>query len=191
MKLSYVHVTTPETIETLAQAADEIWHEYWPERIGMGQTDYMVEQFQSVPAITRDITEHGYLYYLVYDEEGTLIGYTGGRYEDFTANPLGPSACVHGNEIAMRAQKRIFISKIYLYKAERGKHYASRIIEFWEDYGRTTGAEALYLTVNRENELAVRAYLGRGFETIEAFAADIGQGYVMDDYIMIKPLVTT
>lgn len=186
MALSYQPVTSEKDIEVLAQQADEIWHEYWPDLIGAGQTDYMVEQFQSIEAITRDIGENGYLYFLIYDEEGTPVGYTGGRHEDYSDDPLGVAACAHGQEMAKRWARRLFISKIYLYAEQRGKHYASRIIEFWEEKARENNLDALYLTVNKGNELGVRAYLGRGFETIEALEADIGNGYVMDDYIMAK-----
>ena len=46
----------------------------------------------------------------------------------------------------------------------------------------------MYLTVNTGNELGIRAYRGKGFETIEAVETDIGSGYIMDDYIMEKPV---
>jgi GNAT superfamily N-acetyltransferase len=82
----------------------------------------------------------------------------------------------------------LFISKIYLYAQERGKHYASRVIEFYEAACHAEGMSGMYLTVNRGNELGVRAYLGRGFVVVEELAADIGEGFVMDDYIMAKLL---
>lgn len=44
----------------------------------------------------------------------------------------------------------------------------------------------MYLTVNRDNELGIRAYLGRGFSIYEDVAAPIGDGFVMDDHIMGK-----
>ena len=46
--------------------------------------------------------------------------------------------------------------------------------------------EAMYLTVNKHNDLGIRAYLGKGFETIDAVETDIGNGFVMDDFIMEK-----
>ena len=46
--------------ELLAEVAGEIWNEYWPQHIGQAQTDYMVEQFQSLPAIQRQMAEEGY-----------------------------------------------------------------------------------------------------------------------------------
>ena len=42
----------------------------------------------------------------------------------------------------------------------------------------------MYLTVNKYNELGVRAYQGKGFETIDAVETDIGHGFIMDDFIM-------
>ncbi len=186
MTLRYAPVQDDRAIANLAQLAYDIWHEYWPSRIGAAQTDYMVEQFQSIPALKRDICEFNYEYYLVYDKADTLVGYTGGCDEHFENDPLCEEACKHGQAIAHRSRARFFISKIYLCKEERGKHYASRIIEFWEDHARARGLDTLYLTVNKDNDLAIRAYLGRGFETIEAHAADIGEGFVMDDYIMAK-----
>ena len=46
--------------------------------------------------------------------------------------------------------------------------------------------DAMYLTVNKHNDIAIRAYEAKGFETIEAAETDIGEGFIMDDYIMEK-----
>ena len=186
MALTFHLVANQEDLQLTAEVAHDIWFEYWPALIGMAQTEYMVKNMQSLPAITRDIREVGYRYWLLYDEDGTCVGYTSSLAEDFSADPSDPASAKHGEEIAKRAAKRLFISKIYLYAEERGKHYASRVIEFYEQLCRDEGLTAMYLTVNRGNELAIRAYLGRGFETIEEKAADIGGGFIMDDYIMCK-----
>ena len=156
-------------IEALAQLAGDIWHEYWPAIIGKEQTDYMVEQFQSVNAITRDMEHNAYEYWFLVDGEGEnarTVGFTGGHNEPET--------------------NRFFISKIYLKAEERGKHFASRVIEFYEALCKERGFDAMYLTVNKNNELGKRAYLGKGFEVIDAVETDIGEGYIMDDYIMEK-----
>lgn len=62
MGVRFVAVETDEDQEKLAKLADEIWHEYWPTIIGDAQTDYMVEKFQSLEAIKRDMAEHAYEY---------------------------------------------------------------------------------------------------------------------------------
>lgn len=181
MLVEFQPVVTDEDKERLTQMAGEIWREYWPALIGEAQTEYMVANFQSLEAIERDMAEHGYEYWLVRaaDEltEPELaagaepafrdVGYTGGRVEAETG--------------------RFFISKIYLYAHERGKHFASRVIAFYDRLCADRGLAAMYLTVNKHNDLGIRAYRAKGFETIDAVETDIGEGFIMDDYIMEKP----
>ena len=164
MSIAFDPVRTADDRQRLAALADEIWHEYWPALIGDAQTDYMVENFQSLEAIERDMREHAYEYWFMRAEDnGRIAGYTGGCVEPET--------------------NRFFISKVYL---ERGKGFASRAIAFYERLCRERGLDAMYLTVNKRNDLGIRAYLGKGFETIDAVETDIGNGFVMDDYIMEK-----
>lgn len=97
-----------------------------------------------------------------------IVGYTGGHVEADT--------------------NRFFISKIYLLKEHRGEGLCSATIRFYEQLARERGLDALYLTVNKRNEMGIRAYKAKGFETIDAVETDIGGGYIMDDYIMEKKL---
>ena len=167
MDVEFIPVESDDDRGRLAALADEIWHEYWPALIGAEQTDYMVERFQSLPAIERDMREHGYEYWLLRAVEGgRIVGYTGGRTEPET--------------------NRYFISKIYLRAPERGRGFASQTVRFYEDLCRNRGLVSMYLTVNKHNDLAIRAYKGKGFVTIDAVETDIGGGFVMDDYIMEK-----
>ena len=167
MSIAFDPVRTADDRQRLAALADEIWHEYWPALIGDAQTDYMVENFQSLEAIERDMREHAYEYWFMRaEDDGRIAGYTGGRVEPET--------------------NRFFISKVYLRAEERGKGFASRAIAFYERLCLERGLDAMYLTVNKQNDLGIRAYLGKGFETIDAVETDIGNGFVMDDYIMEK-----
>lgn len=183
--LTYHLVETESDISQTAALAHEIWYEYWPDLIGEEQTTYMVENFQSAGAIAKDIAERNYLYYLISDETNKVVGYTAAAPEYFTS-PDDELASAHGTRVSEHFLNRLFISKIYLKAEERGKHYASRILEFWETYCRTHDLDGMYLTVNRDNELGIRAYLGRGFTIYENVAAPIGNGFVMDDHIMGK-----
>ncbi len=167
MGITYLPVESQEDRERLAHLASEIWHEYWPALIGPDQTDYMVENFQSLAAIERGMRDDAYEYwFLQAEDDGRIVGYTGGHVEPET--------------------NRYFISKIYLLAEERGHGFASETIRFYENICRERGLDAMYLTVNKHNELGVRAYLGKGFETIDSVETDIGHGYIMDDFIMEK-----
>ncbi len=182
-------VTTQDDIEELARLAGYIWREYWPERIGADQTEYMIENFQSRAAIERDMANNGYRYWFIVDEKVAaetesagaaaddevagwlargIVGYTGGRTETET--------------------ERFFISKIYLLGEARGRGYCSRTIDHYATLCQREGLRAMYLTVNKRNELGIRAYLANNFGVIKSVETDIGQGFIMDDYVMERPV---
>lgn len=168
MDIVFKPVKTEEDVDALAELARGIWLEYWPDRIGLDQTKYMIEMFHSKEAMLRDIGERSYEYWFLEDGLGKVVGYTGGHVEPET--------------------NRFFISKIYLLADERGKGYASQTIRFYDELCAERGLGAMYLTVNKHNEMGIRAYKAKGFVTIEEVEMDIGSGYVMDDFVMEKRL---
>ena len=73
----------------------------------------------------------------------------------------------------------IFLSKIYLIDTFRGNGIASEAIRIIAKTG-----SPITLTVNRGNLRAIRAYEKMGFVKIREQKADIGSGFIMDDYVM-------
>ena len=163
MSLTFVPVKTAEEIDRLAALAEEIWREHFTPILPAGQVDYMLEKFQSAPAMTRQLREEHYRYFFI-QKDGSPIGYTGVRPED----------------------GKLFLSKLYLRKSERGKGYAGETFSFLEDLCRREGLSAIWLTVNRHNNGPIAVYRKKGFTVIREQVADIGGGYVMDDYVMEK-----
>ena len=166
MTLRFQPVLSEEELQQLAEMASFIWHEYWPPRIGEAQTDYMVDMFHSVDAMKHDMAEHGYRYWFLIDDQGKYVGYTAGATQHLTGDDEADAWMKHGTVLDEGWPDRWFISKIYLYAEERGKHF----------------------TVNRDNELGIRAYEGNGFVSVEDVDAEIGKGFVMQDHIMVKTL---
>lgn len=189
MALVFKEVKNDKDLKELYHIVQEIWTEYWPAIIGAKQTNYMIEMFHSPAAMKRDIAEHNYRYWFIYDTSGQLVGYTAASLEIMTGNPEHDCTIEHNPVVQERWNRRWFISKIYLYREARGKHYASRIIDFHEELARSLNLQVMYLTVNIHNELGIRAYRGNGFEIVDTRPSDIGEGYVMDDHIMAKELV--
>ena len=168
MGLSFEPVTTADGRMRLAALADEIWHEYWPALIGAAQTDYMVEQFQSLEAIERDMAEAAYEYWLLRDnEDGRLVGYTGGHVEPET--------------------NRFFVSKIYL----RAPGARTRVRQRDRALLRGPVPHARALRAVPDGQQAQRPAPSaltapKASSTIDAVETDIGNGFVMDDFIMEK-----
>lgn len=165
MAANFVLVESDDQIHVLAGLAERIWNEYWPDIIGQDQTTYMVEKFQSVPAITKQISSDDYEYYFVQDDDD-IVGFIGLRPDE----------------------DKLFLSKLYLCKDARGKGYASEAFTFLEGICRDRDLEAIWLTVNKNNKQAIDVYKVKGFETVRTETTPIGEGYVMDDFIMEKPV---
>ncbi|OWR27691.1 GNAT family N-acetyltransferase [Saccharibacillus sp. O23] len=165
MELTFPKVETHEDIAEVAMLAAAIWGEYYVALIGRDQVDYMVEKYQSLPAITAQIGHQGYEYYLLRRGSET-VGYMGIKQED----------------------GRLFLSKLYIDKRHRGKGYASHANAFLERLCADRGLDRIWLTVNRDNASSIAVYEKKGFRKVREQVADIGNGYVMDDFVMEKEI---
>lgn len=76
----------------------------------------------------------------------------------------------------------MYLSKFYLYKAERGKGYAHQMLDFVIDEARKYGLQAIELNVNKYNS-ACQDYERLGLKKICSEKNDIGNGFYMDDYV--------
>jgi len=149
---------TVETSGIIADIARTIWNEYYPSVVTQEQVDYMIENFQSAPAIERDV-EEGYRYFVIYCD-GERAGY-----------------------LALLPEKdSVFLSKIYIFERFRGKGAATAVMRLIKDIAK--GKDSIYLTVNRNNRRAIAFYEKEGFVITSQKKKDIGGGFVMDDHIM-------
>ena len=151
---------TDAEIQDIAVLADEIWHQHFTDIIGEAQVNYMVEKFQSYPALKEQI-EEGYEYFKVYCGH-TFAGYTGIHEEDGA----------------------LFLSKLYLHKNFRGQHLSTEVFRFLTDLCRERKLSKIWLTCNKHNENTLNVYHHWGFITVREQKADIGNGFYMDDYIL-------
>lgn len=149
-------------LREVAELAEKIWHECFIGILSHGQIDYMVEKFQSLEAMTKQIEEQDYTYFAVRDD-GELCGYIGVKPE---------------------SDNRFFLSKLYLRQDKRGRGIASLMLKKVFEEARLSGKNSVYLTVNKHNDHAVDVYKATGFEIVDTAVTDIGGGYVMDDFIM-------
>ena len=152
---------TDTQVREIADLAKVIWNEHFTPIIGKDQVDYMVEKFQSYPALKEQISE-GYEYYQIFSS-GEFCGYTG----------------IHPGE-----DNRLFLSKLYIKKESRGHHLATGAFSFLKEICRERGYSAIWLTCNKHNDNSLGVYRHFGFEIIDTQEADIGGGFIMDDYIM-------
>ena len=157
-------VLSPEDIKVTAQLAQKIWNQHYVPIIGQDQVNYMVEKFQSEFAISNQLKE-AYLYY----------------YIEHSGKPCGYLALLPNKE-----KSRLMISKIYIDVDFRGNNLGTELLNFTISKSKEEQFKTIWLTVNKNNTKSIEWYKQKGFEIKEAVVFDIGNGFIMDDYLLEK-----
>ena len=154
-------------VDAVVALARVIWREHYPGIITSEQIEYMLAKMYT-PAIIREELERKGILWLTASVGGELVGFAS----------YGPQA----EPGVMK------LHKLYLLARMRGKGRGSALLQQVVSQARAAGATTLILSVNKRNQTAINAYLRNGFNIAQAVKIDIGGGFVMDDYIMSKPL---
>lgn len=80
------------------------------------------------------------------------------------------------------------LDKIYINPQQQRSGIGAALIGRAETRGKALGHTTMILAVNKRNLPAIAAYQKQGFSVRESVCVDIGNGFVMDDYIMQKML---
>lgn len=76
------------------------------------------------------------------------------------------------------------IDKLYIHSDHQRKGYGALLVADAIRILRENNLQSLILTVNKNNRSAISAYRHYGFAITGDSIADIGNGFVMDDYLM-------
>ena len=80
------------------------------------------------------------------------------------------------------------LEQLYLLQEHQGKGLGGLMLRHVEAQARAKGCGTLMLTVNKGNTGSIAVYRKSGFTLREEAVFDIGNGFVMDDYVMEKAL---
>ena len=153
-------------IAVLSPFAMDVFIDYYTPLIGNKQAQYMADLFLSEKAM-KQLMKKGAVFNGVYEKQ-KIIGFS--EY--------------------MIEEERLFLSKLYADKNNRGKGVGTLLFEDTKAYAKKNGLKKIYLTVNKGNTPSYEIYLHLGFKVIDAVKSDIGHNYIMDDYIMEYTLET-
>lgn len=154
-------------IPTIQQIAEETWRPTYGHILTEEQSLYMLDMMYADEVLRKQI--EGKVAFFIVEESGGAVGY-------FAIEPL--------------EEKHAKLHKIYLSPSKKSPGTGSAIIHFLKNWGLERGIETIELNVNKYNS-AVTFYEKMGFERLREMVLDIGQGYVMDDYVMqlrLKPI---
>ena len=151
---------TQTDIPTISELAHKIWNQHYPSIIGQAQIDYMLGKMYDKYSLKEQILIKKHRFYLI-EFEGKAIGFIS-IYEE--------------------SQNKWFIAKFYIDQTLAGKGLGASV---FKEILSLTSAQSIRLTVNRENYKAINFYFKLGFKIEKVADFDIGQGYVMNDFVML------
>ena len=158
---------TEADLPLVERLANAIWREYYPAILSAAQIDYMLARGYSGDALAPFVRNDG---------AGLAILSADGA-------PAGFAAWYRAKEPSTTK-----LDKLYVDARTRGSGGGRALIAHVEEAARRDGSRTLILNVNRHNAKSIAAYRACGFALRGEVVVDIGNGFVMDDYVMAKPL---
>ena len=155
----------PEEIETLCALARAVWRHHYPPIIGTAQTEYMLAQRYDPEVIGRELTRNE-IWWDTLREESSIVAFA--------------------SSFPLESGNALKLDKLYVHPTRQRCGYGRVLIEHVCERAARLEYARVVLAVNKQNDTAIAAYRKYGFEIAEAVVKEIGGGYVMDDYIMVK-----
>lgn len=153
---------TEKDIPLIQNLARRSWENAYADILSAEQMDYMLSEMYSENEIKNHLLNPAYHYYLIQDQDS---------YEGFIGYE-------HDYE-----EKTTKLHRIYLVPESKGKGLGKAALQFLNDKVAENGNERIILNVNKHNA-ARNFYESQGYKVYDEGVFDIGNGFVMDDYLM-------
>lgn len=155
-----------EDFEIINELAVNTWHDAYDKILSSEQVNYMLEMMYSLNAITEQILVKGH-HFLLLSEDDTYLGFA-----SYELNYLSGTTKLH---------------KLYVLPETQGKGAGRLLVSKIEQEAAKNGNDKVSLNVNRYNP-AVNFYLKNGYAKVKEEDINIGNGYLMEDFVMEKQL---
>lgn len=150
-------------IPLIQSLAHTIWHAHYPAIIPVAQIDFMLGWMYSAEEIERQLVR-GTRWELV-EVEGGVIGFV---------------------SYGLEAGGRVKLHKLYILPAHHRRGFGQQLLAHVLEQAAALGGSEVWMQVNKRNIAAIAAYKKAGFHIAQEATFDIGQGFVMDDFLMAK-----
>lgn len=151
-----------EHISIIIDLTKKIWPVTYGEILSKAQLDYMIDKFYNETAL-RELIQKGHFFYLAQDDKDNYVGFV--SYE-INSEP-----------------NKTKIHKIYVLPQTQGTGLGKQFFELVKEKAIENNQKVIFLNVNKYNN-AIHFYTKLGFRKVKDEVIDIGNGYVMDDYVM-------
>lgn len=162
-----VITTTTKDIPIIQELSKIVWPITFASILSQDQIAYMMEMMYSTEALIKQMEEDDHHYILIKDEDEKFLGYL--SFQHFAETSYTK------------------IHKIYILPDQQGKGVGKTLINYVISEALKQNSKALKLNVNRYNK-ALGFYERIGFSIAQTEDINIGNGFLMEDYVMSMPL---
>jgi len=155
-------VANKEQLAIVKNLAYIIWPNAYETILSKAQLDYMLEMIYSIDSLEKQF-DNGHIFLLIEDDQN-FIGFA--SYE---------LNCKNSNKTKLQ--------KLYVLPEIQGKGIGKQVIDYIKEKVVLSNNLALFLNVNKFNK-AKDFYQKYGFQITKEEVIDIGNNYIMDDYVM-------
>jgi GNAT superfamily N-acetyltransferase len=159
-----ISVASESQLGIIQNLAKVIWPDAYGAILSEAQLDYMMEMMYSNDSLRSQLLSNNV--FLLAEIENKIVGF---------------ASC----ELNYQNSNSTKIHKLYVLPEIQGKGVGKGFIQYIQNIALNQANSALILNVNKYNK-AKDFYLHNGFEIAESVVVQIGNGYVMDDFIMRK-----
>lgn len=158
-----IHLTIAQEkdLATIAHLAKIIWNDHYVPFIGQQQVDYMLNKIYNHASLVEQLTQKKHVFYLIKKEEES-IGFL---------------------SISSENQADYFLHKFYINQKQSNSGIGTQVLHSLIE---AVQSKSLTLTVNRQNYKSINFYFKNGFKIDHVEDFDIGDGYQMNDFVMLR-----
>jgi diamine N-acetyltransferase len=166
--MSSILIAGIEHINLVKDIAGQTWPAAYHDILSPEQMQYMLNLFYSEASLQEQMLQKQHKFIIIFDNDAAagFAAYSPKSNKEPTVYRL---------------------HKIYIHPGQQGRGTGKILLDYIISDIKNNNATALELNVNRHNK-ALLFYQKLGFEIIKEEDIDIGNGYFMNDYVMLKQL---
>lgn len=160
--MNFIKINSSQ-LQIIQDLANAIWPSAYGEILSRDQLNYMLDKFYSVEALKQQLEERKQVFYVATNDFDIPQG--------FVAYELNAES------------NKTKIHKIYVLPETQGIGLGKKLVYLVKEKALENNQKTIFLNVNKYNK-AKFFYEKLGFTITKEEVIDIGNNYIMDDYVM-------
>lgn len=157
----HLKVAEEKDLTTISKLAKVIWNDHYVPFIGQQQVDYMLSKIYNHESLIEQLNQQKHVFYLI-EKDNIDVGFL---------------------SVSSQNKCDYFLHKFYIDQQKSNAGIGTNVLNLLI---QQINSKSLTLTVNRQNFKSINFYFKNGFKIDRVEDFDIGDGYEMNDFVMVR-----